>query len=310
MARTIHWEGHAHGGIPWRRLRRSFQNDRHRTPFLYRAALWRTWLDCHIPTVMADHLEDMQRKGLGYSDLRRSVVGDVFGPLDRRLEHKLRKSTQSWMVKGLQRDTLYDAHRRMKDKLCRWHQPGLPRRLATRVLRQLNQLRKLCQPRIVSASLSTIWNRWTTERRMTHLGGHNRGCLFGCSSTAADSIEHYFSCAVVRRWRDQRLPHCVRDHGLQHALLISRMSDAQLKAQGLLTYVVYRTTNHIRHSTTLHTRPGPDYVRHFMSQMLHEGLRGGSTILDLQQQVSKRRAVTKRKHPDTSGSSRTVRRRT
>jgi hypothetical protein len=225
------------------------------------------------------HLEHLAQHGLHRRALRQTLIGPLHGPLDRKMEARLRRGTQRWFTKELQGRLRYSAHARMQHRIRRWGLPGLPRRTSARILRQLIRLRKLCQPRIVAAVLSTLWNRWTTERRMTQNGGHHRGCLLGCSPTAADSIEHYFHCRIVREWRDARLLPCLRSHGLQEALLGSPMSDQQLKNQGLLTYVVYRTTNHLRHQTALPHPPPRDFVTQFMNQMVHEGLRGGDTSL-------------------------------
>jgi hypothetical protein len=274
-------------------MKRSLEHHRRHSCFLYGTALWKDWLDHHIPTVIANHLEQLAEHGLHTYALRQSVIGPAHGPLDRNMEARLRRGTQRWFAKEIQSRIRYSAHSRMQQRIRRWGLPGLPHRTSARILRQLVKLRKLCQPRIVAAALSTIWNRWTTERRMTHGGGHHRGCLLGCSPTAADSIEHYFQCRFVREWRDKRLPPIVRSHGLQEALLATPMNDVQLKNQGLLTYVVYRTTNDLRHQTGLPHPPPRDFVVQYMNQMVHEGLRGGDTSLNLSR--TQKKGVQKRK---------------
>ena len=50
---------------------------------------------------------------------------------------------------------------------------------------------------LVSGGLSTIWNRWTAERRFQRRSSAANVCKLGCSSTAEDSIEHYCQCRVL-----------------------------------------------------------------------------------------------------------------
>ena len=61
-----------------------------------------------------------------------------------------------------------------------------------RVQRNCELLAGWCHPRILATFFRTIWNGWTTDRRMRSLLGSRRTCILGCA--AEDSLEHYCCC--------------------------------------------------------------------------------------------------------------------
>ena len=57
-------------------------------------------------------------------------------------------------------------------------------------------------------------------------------------------------------------------------MLATTMTDEQLARAAIIVYVAYRTTQHVRHTRG----PTPDYIRHYMNQMLHEAIRDSSHL--------------------------------
>ena len=163
---------------------------------------------------------------------------------------RIRVEFQKTLARELRNSEHYDAHHRMRHKLQRWHLPLIPRPTADRILARLQQLRRLVAPRVSAAVLSTIWNRWPTARRLQRVAP----CVFRCSHTAQDSIEHYACCPVVHAaaLRDLRLAPCQWPHALPTFLLCARgeghSSPSNLTRRALLLYACYRATNHLRHN--------------------------------------------------------------
>ena len=77
----------------------------------------------------------------------------------------------------------------------------LPARLVDRVGLVTARLAVLVPPRVHSAVYRTWFNGWCTSRRFRTCMGQDRvrssSCLFGCSQTAEDSIEHCVLCPHV-----------------------------------------------------------------------------------------------------------------
>ena len=128
-------------------------------------------------------------------------------------------------VEGLRKKEPYDEEHRMRHKLQRWNLMVLPRWAATRALDRLNYLHKHAPPRVSAAALSTLWNRWTTARRFQFFSP----CCLGCSDTAADSIEHYAHCPLVRRAAETELRLQLREwpHALGDFMLVTRPTSLQ-----------------------------------------------------------------------------------
>lgn len=62
-------------------------------------------------------------------------------------------------------------------------------------------------PRLIGAMHSTLWSRWTTERRNQRRHANTCRCRLGCprGPGAQDSIEHYACCPVVRDFGRRKL---------------------------------------------------------------------------------------------------------
>ena len=109
---------------------------------------------------------------------------------------------------------------------------------------------KASPPRIRAAVLRTIFNGWTTSRR---LQTYNR-CLFSCADwTHEDSIEHYASCPFTHDVRKRRLNLRISPwhKSCFFALLLPQDSDndTNLTKCALLIHAIYRAHNYVLRRT-------------------------------------------------------------
>ena len=161
------------------------------------------------------------------------------------------------------------AEDRMRDRLKRWNLPGLPLRLARGALRRLAVLQGAAPPRLGSAALSTLWNRWCTARRFQ---GRSQ-CVLGCQGQD-DEIEHYAHYIVVHNFAATfvglRFP---RSEGLAIFTLTHSLLDdhAMLIRAAVVIYAVWRVTERNR-GGALGVEAG--CCRDMLEQMAREGVRG------------------------------------
>ena len=78
-------------------------------------------------------------------------------------------------------------HDRLRKKLRRWNLEALPGRVAERSATMFQRLSTLVPLQVHASLVRTIWNGRCTRRRFQEHGP----CVFRCSDTAADAIEHY-----------------------------------------------------------------------------------------------------------------------
>ena len=102
----------------------------------------------------------------------------------------------------------FDAKNRVRQKIARWSIPGPPAIVATRCVRMLKELRKDLSPAVIAGFFRASWNGWPTTARMRSMpdAPPTAHCLFRCSHTAEDRIEHYAHCPVVRQVLATPLP--------------------------------------------------------------------------------------------------------
>ena len=278
MLRTHAWEARSTGGIPWNQLSRQLTEARARADHLTLRRCCLPWFAQHTPTVVTKLVDAQAAEGVHVHAARSALGGAIVGPLTRPADQRFKKGTQKWMTERLVAQDKYCVERRLRARLARWRLPDYPGRTARRAARQLVRLRRLVPPRLCAATLSTIFNRWTTDRRMRSLRDNQRPCVLGCSTTACDSVEHYFHCPVWLDWQRSRLGHSVTHHRLAHAVLGVDMGDQALCLQAVSTYVLYRTVNHIRHRRFRDAQARSAYIKQFMNQLLHEACRGHARL--------------------------------
>ena len=122
-----------------------------------------------------------------------------------------------------------------------------------RLLQLFRLLRAAVPPRVLAALWRTAWNGWVTGRRMRTLPGQLGRCIFGCPH-AADAIEHYACCPVVRGWGAGalRLPPLVDLAGAVPEFLLLAPAPVRdpgglLIRRALRTAAVYLTHGMVRH---------------------------------------------------------------
>ena len=116
--------------------------------------------------------------------------------------------------------------------------------------RHLHELAPQVTPRFQAAVFRTLWNAWTTERRFQRRQSDTNVCVFNCSSTAEDSIEHYCRCPIVRRvgYRHLKIEY-PPEEGLNIWTLNSRWVECRdiMCRVAILVYGTYRAFNSIKH---------------------------------------------------------------
>jgi hypothetical protein len=145
---------------------------------------------------------------------------------------------------------------RIRDKMHRWQLNVPPHRLADKIHRRLLQLRRLVSPRVLTSVWKLLWNGWITGRRF-----QNRSttfCLFRCSDTAEDSIEHYVRCPIIREFARRKLN--LHDLFPEHFFLaVEHLSLNDLTCIALLTYSVF--TSLIALANSADTMAREEYVQ-------------------------------------------------
>ena len=139
-----------------------------------------------------------------------------------------------------------NAHNRFRAKMKRWPSGLVPRVQAERAQKVLARLGRLVRPRVLAAVWRSMWNGWCTRRRFQQDGL----CLFGCSSTARDCIEHYAFCPRYTRFRQATL-HLPKIESLDHFLLLQHpnWSDNRLILESIGIFALYTVFNMARVAT-------------------------------------------------------------
>ena len=194
--RVCRYENQAHGGLHVRTRARKLRALVATSTRTVRAATWNDWIQNNPRQVLDNALNHCSSLGCAILAIEDRAAGpEAQRPHTPPQAARVRQQFQSTLSLMLRRKEPYDEEHRMRHKFQRWNLTVLPRLAATRALNRLNYLDKHAPPRVGAAALSTLWNRWTTARRFQFFSP----CCLGCSDTAADSIEHYAHCPLVRR---------------------------------------------------------------------------------------------------------------
>ena len=93
----------------------------------------------------------------------------------------------------------YDLEERLRSKIKRWHFADPPRHVAARIRDNLKAFANVLPPAVIASYLRALWNGIPTSRRMSSVQNFvTRNCVFECSATAQDSIEHYCYCSALQ----------------------------------------------------------------------------------------------------------------
>ena len=301
MLRTRAWEGGGRGEIRWKHMVKEITEAIAKSDFLVRAVQWAPWLATHSPTVLNKITDKRNEQGVGILTARAQLGGVGVGPLTLQGSKKFRRQTQRWFVNQLVAKDGFCPEQRIRAVMTRWRLEGLPARIARTVTRQLQQLRRLVAPRLRAATMSTIFNRWVTSRRMRQLQEGRQSCVLHCSDTADDSIEHYFNCPIYREWCRRRLGFDQQEGRLVHGLLATSMTGDAIKLQAVATYVLYRTTNHMRRQPFRQAEHRARYVQQYMDQSWHEAARDDGPLRSCCAKASLAASRKRAREQDTDG---------
>ena len=208
---------------------------------LYRHTAWNGWYENSFVRVLLRARAVASDLGVTSGTVRASVASRALNePARRRL-------FQQRAYALCLRATRVDVEHVIRSKLSRFRindpPPGI---LARRACSRLELCFSLVTPRVAIVLLRSWWNGWCTARRFQN---RDARCLFGCSDSAEDSIEHYCRCNVVVDFARSRLRLPMRISGSMRSFLVldSLCSNDELTLQLLLLYACYSATNVLRH---------------------------------------------------------------
>jgi hypothetical protein len=99
-----------------------------------------------------------------------------------------------------QRLAPYSLYERVRHNAHRWKFTDPPHHVAERLVRNIIIFSSSVPPAVRASYLRALWNGVPTSRRMrTMMSFQSTNCVFNCSPTAEDSMEHYFRCASLRK---------------------------------------------------------------------------------------------------------------
>ena len=168
-----------------------------------------------------------------------------------------------------------------RERLARWCD-GRVLPCSQDVRRSINFLRTLqryATPRVFSAALHTVLNSWCTARRMKE---EDKGCRFKCRDTAADSLEHYSRCPVLRTFAVDKLglpPETVTGMSCWAGMSADDAHDIQI-VKGVLLYTAFRTFNTARHAALPMDTAAINYtLDHFLHKALDRSTQANAALL-------------------------------
>ena len=141
---------------------------------------------------------------------------------------------------------------RARTLLKRWTPQPTPKE-ADRLLQLGCIIGRLAQPCVHAANLRTWRNGWVTARRMRTCDPTRPDvCLFGCSSTARDCIEHYVHCDTLRNAGRRALDARSTRHipkGFDQTILMKHVTeDDDILFCAVWVYLMYSAYNDVRNS--------------------------------------------------------------
>ena len=171
-----------------------------------RLALWRVWYESCFARTLQENEESLRNRGFQVEEALSAIAGGG-APWTRRQEHKQKSSIQKYTTNWIKKKEAPDPHNRLREKIHRWCEcygnhlgwglAGPPARIATRIIRHLQELPQLVAPKVRAAMFRTLFNGWCTERRFQRRWGPKNTCMLGCGGGAEDSIEHYCRCPCI-----------------------------------------------------------------------------------------------------------------
>ncbi len=203
-----------------------------------------SWYAASHAQVLIDARQEASRLGVTHGSIMQALAAQApTGREDR--DNYVRKHYQREAYNQLLRlgPLKLNAEARHRKKQHRWQLELAPRLRALRAVTLFKRLSPLVRPRVLASVARAHWNGWCTRRRFQQCGA----CVFQCTPSAADSIEHYAFCAVFGRLAESFL-HLPKIATMQMFLLLDHRlwSDQRLIVTALAVHALYAAFNHCR----------------------------------------------------------------
>ena len=168
-------------------------------------------------------------------------------------EEDFRKSMQKEMYKTILLKDDWNAEHRIRQKIARWKLNDVPRQVSCRILHNLRTASKSVAPCVSAGCISTICNRWTTERRFQRRHLASNKCVFFCPARddgqgPEDSLEHYFSCPCLARIVGTEGAQLHNHTTKQVLLLCGSFTKEERIIAATTTYAIYSLYNFAKHN--------------------------------------------------------------
>ena len=253
----------------------------------YTKVVWREWFDRCFILQLQKNYHNFVDSVCSTDEIISMLAGTTQRPLHTEVLATVKANFQHAAYEKICHRHAYDPEFRIRYKQSKWKlndrskhahvattaRKSTPAWQASRSLHNIRLLASLCTPRVQAAVLSTIFNRWTTARRFQQRGSSRNVCVFRCSPTAEDSLEHYARCRCVRELASRHLRLDPDRQVNMHCFnLCSPTVETQEDpvASAILIYATYRATNHLRqHADQGCFQPGGTF--RMLQQFAREG---------------------------------------
>ena len=166
----------------------------------------------------------------------------------------------------------FNYEERVRHKLKVWKLPTPKGVLSRRFISRYCRLSQLVQPRVHAACWRSAFNGWCVDHRFRNLEGRSwtKQCIFKCTLSSEDRIEHYHQCPYVLRFARQYLNIAPASCNLTRFLLVDdSMTDTDLIVHAILVYAVYRAQGSTRHKHALTEAQVFDMLEGFAKTAVH-----------------------------------------
>lgn len=256
--------------------------------------LWHDWFSRSFLLRLDDNYNQFTSCICTRTSLEQGIITHSREQITSDVQQALRTHCQQAAYQHLLNYGAPSSEFRVRENLERWklhdrsRHPGVtlsgkqdtPNWTSNKCLDNMRALRRLVPPRVHSAVFSTVWNRWTTHRRMQKRALASTICLLKCSETAEDSVEHYANCPRVREVGAHFLNLDPSRSVNLHTFVCCNphiKDEDELTATALLIYAVYRATNYVRYERPIPT----DATYHAITQWVREGARGHNNAMSV-----------------------------
>ena len=171
------------------------------TPYGDRKYEWRGWLQAAHAKVLVDNRKRLAAAGASPVKIAGEIARKLPRPWDLKTTVRVQGQLQKHIYAKLRDRPEHLTCARVMKRMTRWRMQGNAEQSAITILRNVRALPAKVTPRVLSAVLSTLYNRWTTTRRFR---AEQRNTCLLCDKEE-DSIERYLECDVTRTFAANRL---------------------------------------------------------------------------------------------------------